>query len=241
MRTLYHYLQYLAQRLLGITEIFRFEREILNSQRFNNTIVDSEWFRYKNLSPGRYAVDYTFFYTLYRVLVSIKPQRILEFGLGQSSKMIHQYADYYKTYALTVEHDPEWADFFIKGKEGDYQVNIKLLDLETVDYKGISTDTFKNCYEEFENQKYDLIIIDSPHAVNKKYTRIEILDLIKICLPDNFIIIMDDYNSKGIYGTVGEIFKYFDDNDIKYVYGVYKGEEDHILITTPCNKFLTTL
>ena len=241
MRKIYHFIQYLVQRFLGITEIYRFENELLNAQRFNSTIIDSEWFRYRNLSPGKYAVDYTFFYTLYRVLSSVKPKRVLEFGLGQSSKMLHQYADFYDAYAVTVEHDPLWADFFQKSKEGDYKVNIELLDLEVVNYKGISTETFKNCSEKFKGQKYDLIIIDSPHAIHKKYTRIEILDLIRICLPDNFIILMDDYNTKGIKGTVGEIFRYFDEKGIEYVYGIYKGEQDHILITTPNNKFLTTL
>jgi hypothetical protein len=42
------------------------QNEILKSQIFNNTITDSEWLKYKSFSPGGWAVDYGFLYTLYR-------------------------------------------------------------------------------------------------------------------------------------------------------------------------------
>ena len=115
---------------------FRMEQEILSALKFNSTIADSKWFIYKSISPGDTAVDYAFFYTLYRVLSSIKPNNIIEFGLGQSSKMVHQYASYFDKHAITVEHDKEWVDFFLQDREGEYKVNIEMLDLETIEYKG---------------------------------------------------------------------------------------------------------
>src|SRR5690554_4093444 len=74
----------------------KIQSEILIAQKFNNTIVDSKWLQYKSFSPGGWAVDYSFLYTLYRVLNDKKYTKILEFGLGQSSKMIHQYGDFFK-------------------------------------------------------------------------------------------------------------------------------------------------
>ena len=89
------------------------QNEILKSQIFNSTIIDSEWLKYRSFSPGGWAVDYGFLYTLYRVLNDMKPKNILEFGLGQSSKMIHQYANFYQNAnAITCEHDSEWINFF---------------------------------------------------------------------------------------------------------------------------------
>jgi len=35
---------------------------------FNNTIIDCEWLKYKNFSPGSWACDYAYLYTLFRVL-----------------------------------------------------------------------------------------------------------------------------------------------------------------------------
>lgn len=126
----------LFQIILGTYQLKEYSEEILKAQKFNSTTIGSEWFKYKSISPGGSAVDYAFFYTLYRTLCSKKPQKILEFGLGQSSKMVHQYADYYHANAITVEHDPQWVEFFKKEKEGDYDINVKILELEEIQYGG---------------------------------------------------------------------------------------------------------
>ena len=129
-------LLYYIQKFLGTYQLRAYSEEILKAQKFNSTTIGSQWFKYKSISPGGSAVDYAFFYTLYRTLCSKKPNKILEFGLGQSSKMVHQYADYYQTIAITVEHDPQWVEFFKKEKDGDYDINVKILDLEEIQYGG---------------------------------------------------------------------------------------------------------
>ena len=55
---------------------------------FNNTIHDSTWLKDRSFSPGRWAVGYQFLYVMYRILNEIKPERILELGLGQSTRML---------------------------------------------------------------------------------------------------------------------------------------------------------
>ena len=85
----------------------------MKANLFRDTIQDSEWLRYKNFSPGGWAVDYGVLYTLYRVLNDMKPKNIIEFGLGQSSKMFHQYGAYYRdTKIITCEHNNDWISFF---------------------------------------------------------------------------------------------------------------------------------
>ena len=127
-------------KILGSQDkIFGLQTEILYAQRFNNTIMDSDWLKYRSFSPGRWAVDYSFLFVLFKILNSMRPSNIIEFGLGQSSKMIHQYASYYQKDAITIEHDKDWVDFFQKDKRGDYDINIKLMDLEMINYKGTET------------------------------------------------------------------------------------------------------
>ena len=225
-------------------EIFGMEQEILSALKFNSTIIESEWLMHKSFSPGESAVNYAFLYTLYRVLSSIKPGKILEFGLGQSSKMVHQYAHFYNAQAVTVEHDKEWVDFFLQSKEGDYPVEIKLLDLETIEIKGEKALSYKNCKDAFQGQKFDLIIVDGPFGFlpeYMKYSRPQIIELVQENVSDNFIIIVDDYNREGEKNTVNEVFTYFENNGIEYVFCEYKSNKSHMLITTPRLKFLTSL
>ena len=223
-------LLYYIQRILGTYQLREYSEEILKAQKFNSTIIDSEWFKYKSLSPGGSAVDYAFFYTLYKVLTAIKPKNILEFGLGQSSKMVHQYADYYHANAVTVEHDAEWVSFFNQEKAGDYDINVKLLELEEIQYGGGKSLTYKDCLKTFKDQKFDLILVDGPFGMNMKYSRTQIIDLAKHCLTDDFVIIIDDYQRKGEKNTAKEIFSYFDKAGIEYVYREYESLKSHLLI-----------
>lgn len=225
-------------------EIFGMEQEILSALKFNDTVVESQWLLHKSFSPGEAAVSYAFLYTLYRVLSSVKPDKVLEFGLGQSSKMVHQYAHFYNKQAITVEHDKEWVDFFMLGKEGEYPVNVKILDLETIEYKGEKVLSYKNCKNTFQGEKFDLIIVDGPFGFltgYNKYSRPQIIDLVQGNINNDFIIIVDDYNREGEKNTVKEIFGYFEKNHITYVSREYKSNKSHILITTPNLKFLTSL
>ena len=218
-------------------------QEILNAIKFNNTIDGSKWFINKNISPGGPAVDYAFFYTLYRTLSSFKPHNILEFGLGQSSKMIHQYASFYNRNAVTVEHDKNWANFFTESIDGDYPVKIKIMELDTIDYKGVKALTYKDCKKNFMGQKFDLILVDGPfgYAPDTIYSRPQIIEIVKNNIADNFVIIIDDFDRTGEKNTTKEIFDYFNQENIKYVYQEYGSLKKHLLVTTPRHNFLTSL
>lgn len=227
-----------------------FVKEIFMAEKFNSTIVDSEWYKYKSVCPGGYAVDYAFLYTLYRILTSIKPNNILEFGLGQTSKMIHQYANYYNVNAVTIEHDQHWEEFFNEGREGNYNIKTRFFDLENTLYKGCDTSTYKDCCSQFvnENEKFDFILLDGgPYLRNPennrfyKYARPQIIDFARFCLKEDFVILLDDYGIIGIQNTVKEMFNYFDENDIDYIYKEYSGVKRYLVIATPKYRFLTTL
>lgn len=222
---------------------FKLGQELLLAMKFNNTITDSEWFIHKSISPGESAIDYGFCYTLFRVLSTIKPSNILEFGLGQSSKMVHQYANHYQKKATTVEHDKDWVVFFKEDVGGKYPINVKMLDLGRITLNGHEALSYKDCHSTFNGQKFDLIIVDGPfgYAPDIYYSRPQIIDLVKDCLTENFVIIIDDYDRQGEKNTVKEIFSFFDQVQIPYVYRVYSTSKQHILITTPSQKFLTTL
>jgi 16S rRNA G966 N2-methylase RsmD len=236
------------KKQLGITTIneqlsflLRQNDEILKAFSFNNTIADSKWLRYKSFSPGGWAVDYAFLYTLYRVLNEMKPKSILEFGLGQSSKLIHQYANFYKDVnAITCEHDLDWVEFFKNSIDENYEIKLKRLDLENVVYKNQNTLSYKNIDLEFKDQFFDLIIVDAPFG-SGKYSRSQIISLTNSNLSENFCILVDDYDRTGERETGEEIKAILDAKKIKYLFAVYSGSKEHILICSENLKFLTSL
>ncbi len=100
-------------------KIFKFHenrnilKEINYADVFNSTIHTSDWLIDKSFSPTSYAIGYPLLYVLYRILDEQHPKNILEFGLGQSTKLFHQYSVFVKeAHITTLEHDAKWIKFF---------------------------------------------------------------------------------------------------------------------------------
>ena len=86
-------------------------------------------------------------------------------------------------------------------------------------------------------------IVDGPfgYAPDTVYSRPQIIEIAKNNLEENFVIIIDDYDRTGEKNTTKELFVFFDQENIKYVYQEYGSLKKHLLITTPKQKFLTSL
>lgn len=220
--------------------ILRLQTETLYAQRFNNTIIDSHWLKYRSFSPGGWAVDYGLLYTLYRVLNGIKPKHILEFGLGQSSKMVHQYANYYQIEAVTCEHDNQWISFFNEGRDGDYNITIQKTELETITYKGMETLTYKDINKFMGEKKFDFILVDGPRG-SKQFSRSQIVDIARNNLSPSFCIIIDDTERRGEQETIQEVISVLESSGIQYCRREYSASKKHTLICSPDHKFLTSL
>ncbi|MCL2326903.1 MAG: hypothetical protein FWC39_00160 [Bacteroidetes bacterium] len=233
----------LKEMLLTITsqneKTISLQNEQLKADIFLNSIANCEWVSDKKFYPGRWAVDFSFLYTLFRILDEIKPQKILEFGLGQSSKLVQQFGNFHKeNYVITCEHDAAWIDFFKKGFS--QKANIKQLELETINYKGFKTLTYKNIKQEFENQKFNLILIDAPFG-SEHYSRSQILELIPNILEQSFCILLDDYNRIGEQETAQEMQRILTENNIKYFHAIYHGDKKHFLLCSEDLKFLSSM
>ena len=105
--------------------------EIMWACIFNNAIDTETWLKNKSFYPGRWAIGYPVLYVLYRILNEVKPKSILELGLGQSTKMITQYAAAYEDVKhYVVEHDDEWIHFFERDTAVSANTEIVKLDRE---------------------------------------------------------------------------------------------------------------
>lgn len=222
----------------------RYASEAVWAEIFNNVISGSTWLKNTAFSPGRWAVGYPALYVMYRVLNEARPKRILELGLGQSTRMIAQYAAAHEDVEhIVVENDPEWIEFF----QNDFQLSVRsqivCLDWEMVPYKEAeAVRVFKGFRETFHEQKFDFIFIDAPLGSDmKKYSRIDVLSIMPECLSHSFSILIDDSERTGEKGTISELEQCFQDNSIEFRKGAYFGTKQCAAITSLDRKFLTSL
>lgn len=225
-------------------EIRNISKEILWAETFNNTVSASDWLKDKSFSPGRWAVGYQYLYTVYRILNTVKPQKILELGLGQSTKLFSQYAKANKEVKhIVVEHDQEWIDFY--KKENELAENTEILKLER-EYRKYKNDdkvlAFKDFKENLQGQKFDFISIDAPLGANAKiYARVDVLEILPECLEEDFVMVIDDYNRKGEKNTVNEIERILKEHNISYCKGIYYGEKECMVISSKKLKFVCSM
>lgn len=196
------------------------------------------------LFPGRWAIGYNTMYVLARCLNDMRPQSVLELGLGNSTKII---SAYFKKEAsecsrhVIVEHNQEWIRFFQKENALQDCSEIHVCPLKKKTYKGVRGIYGYAGFQKIPNVKYEIILIDGPYGTDGKYSRMDILSILPGCLADDFAIIVDDYQRKGEKNMVEELTNVLEKHSVPYAIGNYPGETECCVIASKENAFLTSL
>lgn len=215
------------------------------SHIFNSAVQGSNWFKSTPLNIGRWAGNFSFFYILFRILNEVKPVRILELGLGESTKMLQAYIKDHNpnSFCLTIEHSNEWIE--LKKKDGVSEDYINILQVNLIDevvdgYQTIMYFDLHNRVRAF-GEKFNLIIVDGPFG-SEHYSRYNIIDIVKNELLDKeFIIIMDDVERNGEIETVQELLKLMKELDYEFFTGSYSGKKDQLVVVSKAFRYLTSL
>lgn len=217
----------------------RIHNELKYAFVFNDTIKESEWLIDKKFSLVNSAANYSFAYTLYRILDEAQPKNILELGLGQTSRITSQYANFFKDVKLSiVESDSVWIEKFSKNLEITDNINVYHSELELFDFEDEENLRFKDISKIVGDDKFDLIIIDGPQGfiptpegdVFTPYPRSNIWNLIPDNLASDFIIIMDDYNRRGEKRTMHHVEELLSEENIEfYNYSSVGLKEQYVL------------
>lgn len=225
-------------------EARRHASEAVWAQIFNNTITNSTWLKDKTFSPGRWAVGYPYLYVMYRVLDEARPKHILELGLGQSTRMIAQYAAAFDDVEhIVVEHDQDWIDFFCKDLHMSDRTKIVRLDLEMQPYKEAeAVRVYKGFREKFKEHKFDFISIDAPLGSDMNlYSRIDLLNILPQCLLNRFVILIDDFDRIGEQHMKAEVCKILDESNIAYRSGQIVGAKKGAIIASQSLNFYCSM
>ena len=240
-------------------ELLARTRDLHAAEVFHDRILNSAWFVSQRLSPGNYAVDYGFLKTLYNILNSMHPRNILEFGLGQSSKLVHQYAAHFHAEAVTCENSDDWIDFFFQSESGSgairssihpknptivdsslgYPVKIRRLPLEKIKIHNACTTSYGGLETAFHDLSFDFILVDGPYG-EERFSRPQIISLAESNLAERFCILMDDTQRPGEQETLKEVQAVLCRRKVPFVMETLAFSKSHTLILSPSLRFLAT-
>ncbi len=168
--------------------------EIMWAQKYHDSIENSEWFLKRNLSPGEAGsteVSYNYLYPLYRILDEYHPQSILEWNMGQVTKMTVQYADRYRISHTVMTNDRERAEWYIKKGNISWDcTNLHISPIQNGSANGLNGVIFQDFKEITKDKKYDLLLIKAPsgQVVN---THMDLLTGFIEILAKDFAIFVD--------------------------------------------------
>lgn len=216
--------------------------ELLWSAVFHDSIRGKKGIEDLSLNIGRWAGNYSFFYVLNRVLIDYQPTRILEFGLGESSKFVSTYLDNYllNSEHLIIEQDANWKAIFENKFALSSRSSIKVLPLIKKKYKEYDFNGYENI-ESTITSTFDLYIIDGPFG-SLNYSRFDVFTLAeKLSNKDEFVILIDDFDRSGEKQTVDELLKMFKKKKTNVFTASYSGLKSVTVIVTERYKYLTSL
>ena len=232
----------------AILKEFRESARIIKSQNaeliwaniFHDTIKDKDWLMGLSISPGRWAGGYSMLYIIVRVLTDYRPNKIIEFGLGESSKIISAFIENHLKSSIhdILEQDENWIKIFNIKHSLSERSDIKNFPLIQKEVNGFKVNSYSGIEKIIE--KYDLYIVDGPFG-SPRYSRFDIFRLTeKMENNDEFIILIDDYNRPGEKDTVLELMNHFKKKNITVYTSIYAGEKAQFIIATEKYRFITS-
>lgn len=216
--------------------------ELNYADLLHDSITQSSWLKDKSFSLFGWAANYSFIYTLYRILDKVNPQNILEMGLGQTTKLTSQYIAYKNPQAeLDVcEHSQEWIDIYKTDLPTAKNIKINHFDLEYFEYDGKQNDKYAGLTDFVGNKKFDIIIVDGPVGGGKNLPRSNILDLVQNNnLAENFIIIFDDAERMGEKTTIAKTKELLKTKNIEFFSFERNGIKRQHIITSKSKAYIT--
>jgi len=194
------------------------------------------------LNIGRWAGNYAFFYVLHRILSDYKPEKILEFGLGESSKFVSTFIDNYSKHCehVIIEHNEEWKTLFSEKFGLSNNSSIKILPLVEQQFKTFTYNSYSNIQNSI-TATFDLYIIDGPIR-SQRYSRFDIVTLAQNFSTDNqFIILFDDFERDSEKETANELLSVLKQKNIPIHIKEFIGNKSVFVIATSKYKYVTSV
>lgn len=187
------------------TKAQRQYQELNFADLLHDSTAGSPWLKDKSFALYGWAANYSFIYTLFRILDNVRPARILEMGLGQTSLVTSQYVAHNNPAAEVdiIENDTSWINIYRPRLAAGENIRLNQCDIEFFDEEGQNRRYNRAALSQITaDKKYNLIIVDGPMGGGQKHPRSNILDLVEKNLAPDFIIIFDDAERPGEQATI---------------------------------------
>jgi len=171
-------------------------RDILAIDLYHTMRSSNSWLRIP-VFPAGGAVDYKLLYILARLLVEYSFGSVIEFGAGESTKVLSAFANYSNSNVFTIEHDEFWAERVGRGVSA-FSHRICHCPLKSFQHSQFGTFNWYNLSEALipKELKFELFLVDGPIGT-ARFSRIGIIEHFSEMCASDWVVIWDDLQRLG--------------------------------------------
>jgi hypothetical protein len=151
------------------------------------------------LYPLGAAANYSLLYVVLRALTETPASRVLDIGVGQSTRLLNAIAKWRQVDIVSLESDGRWAALVAQ------HVSHPVLHspLTTRNVHGFNVPCFASANI---TGRFDLIIVDGPEG-SRRRSRWGVLEILDQHLSEEFLVIFDDASRSGELDTIKQFVK----------------------------------
>lgn len=165
------------------------------------------------------------------VLLEKQPKNILEFGLGTSSIILHNYAKNTGSKCMTIEGQSSWIKAMSRHIE-EQKMNVKLCNDHEITFNGATTIIPLGWRQEVvSNYPFDFVFLDGPIGWPYSWPRTQILGVVPYLDPNGFVIIVHDSDRPGDRNTILALLELLGEYGFRFtVKDAFKQQQSHLII-----------
>lgn len=194
-----------------------FVKEFIYQSKFRKLLKRKNWDSLK-IKPGGFAANYSLLYFLTKLLEDKKPNKTLELGSGETTKLLFRYVkENIASDTIVLEDNIEWyndiKENFIAERFSylckplkEVEVNDRICNWFSYDFSNLNQ----------QEKKFNLVLIDGPRGT-RRFSRLGIAKYLPDILDQtNFVVIFDDSSRKGEEDTIRIVLDKFDAIGLDY-------------------------
>lgn len=205
------------------TELDRIRKDVVSIDLLHRIQAQFEWSQIP-LFPIAGAADHKLLYILIRALGEYQVERVVEFGVGQSTHVLNAYARSTGKSVVSIEQDERWAGDVVKDPATCHVVvHCPLVRYEN-DVWGQYWWYDESILRRHFDVGFDLVLIDGPIGTNR-YSRVGIVDHIDRLLKNDWLLIWDDVHRLGDLQSFIQLIKKLQGKQISFDYALLTGSK----------------
>jgi len=209
-------------------------------QRFLHVAGTCQWLRGTTFHFSEWSASASFLYVLYRLIIGFRPSNILEYGLGQSSRLLWKFVAHAQSSSRlsVVEHDSEWLEFFLRENPDFDPAVIWLSELYERIFESFRTTAYRYPFPPSNRGPYDLVVIDGPFG-SDRFSRSQAIDVVtEGLLAKKFAVLIDDYDRSGEQETVSLMRAMLGKQGIQTKVTLFGGNRQQCLVAPESSRFI---